>query len=1313
MTTTTQAPLPGGPELPGGTLVLEPPPRIQPRDGSSGVLMNAIPMLGSLGSIALVATMGRSSGGRGFVVAGLFLFSTLGFVLIQVDRQRRQRTHEIAGPRTAYLRYLAGVRDTVRSAAARQRGVLTWRHPHPAHLAGVAAERSRVWERGRGHPLFLHVRYGVRAQPLSLDLVAPTTPVHDEPDVVAAAALHRLLSVHRSQPGLPSTIDLATVDRIEVCGPEQPARAMARSLVCSAATFHSPDQLVIAVLAAPRHLAHWDWVKWLPHARSPRRSDAVGPVRLVATVPSDLRSSLPAEDARRPGPQHLLVVVDGVDVPDLDVPLGGSSGLTIVDLPSHWGPLEEPRRLRIRLADEPGEPGEHGEPGEPGASGTEAGWPAAVLRGREAPARARADQLPVTGAEALARRLAPLCSGHTAQGEDREQVTDYGSLLGRPFDTVTGWHPRSPRERMRVPIGLAEDGTAVHLDLKESAQGGVGPHGLVVGATGSGKSELLRTLVLGLALTHPPDQLNLVLVDFKGGATFAGMSRLPQVSAIITNLAQELPLVDRMQDALTGELVRRQELLRDAGNVASVHDYEQARVAGADLPPMPALLVVVDEFSELLGAKPEFIDLFVAIGRLGRSLGLHLLLASQRLEEGRLRGLESHLSYRIGLRTFSAAESRAALGVPDAYELPARPGLGLLRTDPTTMRRFAAAYVSGAVPATRPVRDVTAEAPGVLPFTLTEVSTPVIGQPPPPATEPPRDGVPAEDSLLDLAVRRMAGRGPRAHQVWLPPLDAPDTLGHLLADQPADRPDYLVVPIGTVDRPREQRRETLTVDLRGAGGHVAVVGGPRSGKSTLLRTLVASLAVTTTPRDSQFYVLDFGGGTFAPYAALPHVAGVATRGEPEAVRRVVAEVRGILERREQLFGSHDIDAVETYRAERARGRCDDGYGDVFLVVDGWSTLRADFDDLEVEVQQLAGRGLTFGVHVLVTATRWADFRSAARDLFGTRLELRLGDPLDSDIDRSAAALVPADRPGRGILPGRLHFLGALPRLDGRRDVGTLGEGVRDLVGRVAADWAGPSAPPLRLLPRLVTLAHLQGLADAAATDPGLLLGVAERDLAPVALDVDADPHLLVLGDGGSGKTALLRGYCHEVVRTRSPQEAQLVVVDYRRSLLGEVPEDHLLHYLVTAGQASAALAELASYLQSRLPGPDVTPTQLRERSWWSGAEVFVVVDDYDLVTTTQASPLHALVPLLPQARDVGLHVVVARRSGGASRALYEPVVQSLRDLAAPGVLLSGSPDEGPLLGHHRPQPAAPGRGRLVTRGHGVEVVQVAWSEPRL
>jgi len=232
------------------------------------------------------------------------------------------------------------------------------------------------------------------------------------------------------------------------------------------------------------------------------------------------------------------------------------------------------------------------------------------------------------------------------------------------------------------------------VDLKEAALGGDGPHGMVIGATGSGKSELLRTVVTGLALSHPPDLLAFVLVDFKGGAAFAGLNELPHVAGMITNLADDLALVDRMHAALFGEMRRRQELLKQAGNLASVRDYHRRRSAGAPLQPLPYLLLIVDEFGELLASRPDFIDLFVAVGRLGRSLGMHLLLSSQQLEEGRLRGLEGHLSYRIALRTFSAQESRSVLGVPDAYELPPVPGSGYLKVGTRVYTRFRAAIVS-------------------------------------------------------------------------------------------------------------------------------------------------------------------------------------------------------------------------------------------------------------------------------------------------------------------------------------------------------------------------------------------------------------------------------------------------------------------------------------------------------------------------------------------------------------------------------------------------------------------------------------------
>jgi len=514
------------------------------------------------------------------------------------------------------------------------------------------------------------------------------------------------------------------------------------------------------------------------------------------------------------------------------------------------------------------------------------------------------------------------------------------------------------------------------------------------------------------------------------------------------------------------------------------------------------------------------------------------------------------------------------------------------------------------------------------------------------------------------------------------------------------------VPVGIVDIPLEQRRESLTISLGGAAGHMAIVGGPLSGKSTLLRTAVIALTLTNTPLEVQFYIIDFGGGSFSGLTEHPHISGVATRSEPDVVRRTVAEVTSIVNAREVYFRQNNIDSIQTYRQRRAEGRVDDGYGDIFLVVDGWATLRAEFEALEAQVQAIAARGLTYGIHVVITAGRWLDVRTNIKDLIGTRLELRLGDASDSEIDRKAAVNVPAGTPGRGLSPRKLQMLAALPRIDASGDAATLATGIEDLVARTKQAWTGAPGPKLRLLPELISLDEVRALVPAE--NRSILLGVDEADLAPFGIDPMAEPHLFLYGDADSGKSSMLRAYAHEIMRLYGPKEAKIFVVDYRRALLGEIPKDYLGAYLTAHDMAMNGVSELATFFQSRIPGPDVTPEQLRTRTWWQGAEGFVLVDDYDLVATSQGNPLAALAPLLAQATDLGLHVVITRRTGGAGRAAYDPIIQRMTDLGTTGILLSGSPEEGQLIGKVKAMPAVPGRAQIVSRDRGLISAQLGF-----
>ncbi|WP_425547152.1 type VII secretion protein EccCa [Actinocorallia aurantiaca] len=1283
--------------MPRGEILLESPPEIpeQVSEGGRQALMYLPMMAGSGAMVFMVAQPGSSP--LTWVSSGLFAVSMLGMMLGQMGRGSGERKVKLNAERRDYLRYLGQVRTKVRTAAKEQRDSLEWGSPDPASLPSLVLS-ERLWERRPADEDFANVRIARGPQRLALELIPPDTKPVEDLEPMTAGALGRFTRTHSTVPDLPVSVALRSFARFVPGGDPETVRGLTRAVLLHLAAFHTPDDMRVSVCASPERLAAWDWVKWLPHALHPTELDAAGPVRLITSDLSDLEKRLEIQNRPRFSrglslddlPYH-VVILDGGQVP-YDTQLAeGIEGVTVFDLDEALPAISDDLTLRLRVSPR---------------------QMAMLVRdhaGKETPTRIGVpDQVSVPQAEALARQLAPLRA--SAAEEAAEDALAGATTLTQLFgitdphrvDLAATWRPRPPRSRLRVPVGVDPTGRPVELDIKEAAQGGFGPHGLCIGATGAGKSEFLRTLVLGLAMTHSSEVLNFVLVDFKGGATFLGMEELHHVSAVITNLEDELPLVDRMYDALHGEMVRRQELLRAAGNYASLRDYEKAREQGVNLKPMPTLFLVLDEFSELLSAKPEFAELFVMIGRLGRSLGVHLLLASQRLEEGKLRGLDTHLSYRIGLRTFSAMESRVVLGVPDAYELPQAPGHGYLKVGTDQMTRFRAAYVSGPVSEEIAASSGMAGASGqtrrIVPYTAAYV--PLVEEENRESSPEAPEHKEAQDTLFDVIVRQMNGLGPAPHPIWLPPLAEPPTLDGLV---PRDGKRPLHTVVGIVDRPFDQRRDPFWLDLSGAAGHVGIAGSPRSGKSTALRTLICSLALQHTPREVQFYCLDFGGGSLAQLAGLPHVGGVASRLDGDRVRRTVAEVTTLMEQRERRFAELGVDSMDSYRRRRAAGEfADDPFGDVFLVVDGWLTLRQDYEALEEAITELASRGLGYGIHVVAATHKWSEFRMSIRDLLGTRLELRLGDPYESEIDRKLAANVPEDTPGRGLTREGLHFLTALPRLDGVQDADDLAAGVGDLVNRLSASWQGPPAPKVRLLPSLLRVDEMP-----ADTGKKIPIGIDEDSLAPVLLDFTADPHFLIFGDTECGKSNLLRLVVEGITGRFTPQEARLIFLDYRRSLLEEASSEHQIGYAASSTAAEPLIKGIHGALINRLPPADLTPTQLKERSWWSGADLFVVIDDYELVATS-SNPLSPIVELLPQARDIGLHLILARAGGGAGRAMYDPAVQRVREMSSPGLIMSGSKDEGALLGNIRPEALPPGRGRLVDRRAGVRLVQTAY-----
>ncbi|MFJ9976339.1 type VII secretion protein EccCa [Streptomyces cyaneofuscatus] len=1303
---------------------IEAPPNL-PEGKAGNIAMSLLPVAGVMSSVVMMTVVRNSQ----FAALGaiILVVTVIGSVaLLFSQRGKAQRTRRTQ--REAYLAYVEDLREELSAEERERRERADVLNPPPYALYDIVRDPARLWERRRVDDDFLRVRVGTGEMPVrDLQIAEPGSSVLMPPDLFMLNEASALVKRFRNGTELPLTVPLDRIGNVSVIGPREDCLRVARALLVQTAALHAPDDVAIALAAPGDRMADWEWAKWLPHlldteqfdgpvaARriapsAPQLARQLGPeLRRRASYAAEVRRGLAGRDALSMN-SRLLVVTDGhgedaVDLPRPDDAVGLSEmGVTVLHLLEQR--VQEPGQVSVRIT----------------VDGTDV-----AIEDLRAPepleAHGTVDEAGIPFAEGLARMLAPLrLSAESLADAPLSGPVEFAAMLGiddvARLDLDRLWAPRGERAFLRVPIGISDSHEPVLLDLKESSELGMGPHGLCVGATGSGKSELLRTLVLALVATHPPEDLALVLVDYKGGATFAPFAELPHVAGVITNLENQAGLVERVHSSLAGEVKRRQQALKDAGNVADIGDYAALRAEKRpDLDPLPHLFVVIDEFGELLTAKPDFIDLFLSIGRIGRSIGVHLLLSSQRIEGGKLKGLDTYLSYRLGLRTFSADESRTVLDTTDAFHLPPLPGFGYLKVDTSHYARFKAGYVSGGYRG--PVRRADEEETGPLALPYEAFNT-LAGPDGGPQTAEPasrrRETGPTE---LGVMVDQLTGVAPPVRSIWLPPLPtatALDTVAgpldigprgmRLAGAGPSGRP--LRVPVGLLDDPAKQWQGQWFLDLTVAGGHAAVIGGPQSGKTTLLRSLVLSLALTHTPREVGVYGLDLVGGGLQALSGLPHVGGIAGRADRERAARTVEEVRTMLALREDLFREHGIDSVEQLRTLHAAGRLPElASAEILLVIDGFGALRDDFDELDDAIADILKRGGGYGIHVVAAMLRWNDVRIATQSNFGTRVELRLNDPSESSIDRKLAETLSPDEPGRVLTDGKLFAQVALPRTDGVADTADLGAVLERTARSVRATWSGEVAQPVRVLPHILEPHSLPGPAAEPTRVP---IGLDQSALAPVLLDLfQHDQHLLVLGDSECGKTNLLRTVAHGLIDRYGEDELVFAVMDPRRSLRGAVPEEFNGGYAYNPKLCMGLSMGIATELEKRLPDENARLEDLEPGNWGKGPRIVVLVDDYDVLTTAGQSPLAAFLPYIPSAVDIGLHFVLTRRVAGASRGMYEPLVQGLRESGASALLMAGDRSEGQLFPGVYASQQAPGRGVFIRRGQPNRLIQTVYA----
>lgn len=1370
-------------------IVLSTPLSIPPPEGKPWwLIVVGVVVVGLLGGmVAMVFASGSHVfGGIGSIFP---LFMMVGIMMMMFrgmgGGQQQMSRPKLDAMRAQFMLMLDMLRETAQESADSMDANYRWFHPAPNTLA-AAVGSPRMWERKPdGKDLnFGVVRVGVGMTRPEVTWGEPQNmPTDIELEPVTGKALQEFGRYQSVVYNLPKMVSLLVEPWYALVGEREQVLGLMRAIICQLAFSHGPDHVQMIVVSSD--LDQWDWVKWLPHFGDSRRHDAAGNARMVYTSVREFaaeqaelfagRGSFTprhaSSSAQTPTP-HTVIIAD-VDDPQWEYVISaeGVDGVTFFDLTgsSMWTDIPE-RKLQF----------------------DKTGVIEALPRDRDtwmviddkAWFFALTDQVSIAEAEEFAQKLAQwrLAEAYEEIGQRvahigaRDILSYYGIDDPGNIDFDSLWASRTDtmgRSRLRAPFGNRSDnGELLFLDMKSLDEGGDGPHGVMSGTTGSGKSTLVRTVIESLMLSHPPEELQFVLADLKGGSAVKPFAGVPHVSRIITDLEEDQALMERFLDALWGEIARRKAICDSAG-VDDAKEYNSVRARmrarGQDMAPLPMLVVVIDEFYEWFRIMPTAVDVLDSIGRQGRAYWIHLMMASQTIES-RAEKLMENMGYRLVLKARTAGAAQAA-GVPNAVNLPAQAGLGYFRKSLEDIIRFQAEFLwrdyfqpgvsidGEEAPALVHSIDYIRPQLFTNSFTPLEVSVggpdiePVVAQPNGEVLESDdieggededEEGVrtPKVGTVIIDQLRKIKFE---PYRLWQPPLTQPvaiDDLVNRFLGRPWHK-EYgsacnLVFPIGIIDRPYKHDQPPWTVDTSGPGANVLILGAGGSGKTTALQTLICSAALTHTPQQVQFYCLAYSSTALTTVSRIPHVGEVAGPTDPYGVRRTVAELLALVRERKRSFLECGIASMEMFRRRKFGGEAgpvpDDGFGDVYLVIDNYRALAEENEVLIEQVNAIINQGPSFGVHVVVTADRESELRPPVRSGFGSRIELRLAAVEDAKLVRSRFAKDVPVKPGRGMVAvnyvrldsdpqAGLHTLVARPALGSTPDNVFECDSVVAAVSRLTS----AQAPPVRRLPARFGVEQVRELASRDTRQGvgagGIAWAISELDLAPVYLNFAENSHLMVTGRRECGRTTTLATIMSEIGRLYAPgassapppapgrPSAQVWLVDPRRQLLTALGSDYVERFAYNLDGVVAMMGELAAALAGREPPPGLSAEELLSRSWWSGPEIFLIVDDIQQLPPGFDSPLHKAVPFVNRAADVGLHVIVTRTFGGWSSAGSDPMLRALHQANAPLLVMDADPDEGFIRGKMKGGPLPRGRGLLMAEDTGV-FVQVAATEVR-
>ncbi|HWG72857.1 MAG TPA: FtsK/SpoIIIE domain-containing protein [Acidimicrobiales bacterium] len=1138
-------------------------------------------------------------------------------------------------------------------------------HPDPASVAATAAgPRRRLWERRRDDPDFAEMRVGLATLPSTVRRRS-SGPYASDLDPIEVSAV-------------PCVLSLTETGVTGVAGPPSIAPGVAAWLVAQTVCMSGPADLRVVVLSgdSPDPEQRWGWTKWLPHVApaSPGAAPGIGTTR--PTIETRTRELVELIDQRQrardshrgrqgdvPWPAVLVVLDPAHDlrrVPGVDTVLqrGPSVGVVALCVEDSEGYLPVECRAVV-VSDDSGR--------------------GVVRRSGQPDTAVALDRVDPAWCQILGRRLAPL--------RDPEVQTVGGSipaavrlvdLLGLDHigadEVVQAWNRRGRSTAAAVGVGI--DGPVI-VDLVRD-----GPHGLVAGTTGAGKSEFLQTLVASLAVANRPDALTFLLIDYKGGSAFRDCARLPHTVGVVTDLDGHL--TQRALTSLSAELKRREALLA-RGGAKDIDDYV---TLGEPAGPMPRLVLVIDEFAGLVSELPDFVTGLVGIAQRGRSLGIHLILATQRPSGVVSPEIRANTNLRVALRVTSPAESVDIIDAPDAAMIASgTPGRAYALTGHSSLSLFQSARVGG------PAAPTGAQGPEVAlaAFGWAQAGRAAALEPGGASGADPADTDLARlvSALVDAA---QAAGLPRQPQPWLDPLPEVLPLAILAAPALIAVGEVQAVPLGLVDLPAAQDQRPLVYHLPTAR-HLLVGGSPGSGRTTFLRTLAAALAGSHNPDDVWIHAVDCGGGELRRLAGLPHCGAVVTRNEVDRTDRLLARLRREMDRRGDLLA---MGGFTDLAEQRAAVPAADRLPYMVVLIDRWEGFMSAFDPLDAgrlvdTVLDLAREGGSVGIRLVITGDRSVLLGKLA-GMVEDRLCLNLAERADYSLAGLDARRVPPNMgPGRAVRSDdQAEVQIAVPgdSASGAAQTAALADLVQRWQGdasKTGADRRLGRAFRVDPLPARASMEEVAStVRDRPACATWALLGVGGDELAAVGVDLsESGSGFVVTGPRRSGRstalvvmaTSLLEG--GSALIALCPRNSPLRALRGRKGVLGMLDGE------------DPPVAELLELL-NRAAGP-----------------LAVMIDDANLVHNSSAAEL--LERVARDGPEQGHAMIIAGTPDDLLRPMRGFIVE-VRQSRSGLLLCPESHLHAEVIGARLPRSAVfnqpPGRGILISDA-GQLLVQVA------